>query len=300
MPPRWLLAVLMVLGGLLSACTTPVYCPLIVQLATLKVSAKQVEAPGTLTLTLDVPATSVRCGPGYRALGARFYRDGVLLGEGELVQRHPNGDPARYRYLWEVTPGEDGVSSSGNAQVTLSAALVTDQGVFDETSGYVTERVMVMVGDGPPIETDRQSYTPEAFDDHLRYTIEVSYTNTTGASVYLVPCSVTPPPPLFRLEHFDAGRWRSNYHPVCRTGPGPIPATEVKPNEGFTTDVTLDVYTFRTPENYGYPLLGTDIMAGVNRLVFDIVASVDEQGVANDDPLPLEQRVSNTFFLEAP
>ncbi len=156
------------------------------------------------------------------------------------------------------------------------------------------------VDDDASITTDRERYTPEDFGDYVRYPIKVSYTNTTGESVYLVPCSGTPPPPAHHLERFDAGQWRFNYRPFCRTGPGPVPATEVAPNEGFTADVTLDVYTSRTPENYGHPLLGTDIMAGVNRLVFDIVASVDKEGIANDDPLPLEQRVSNAFELRAP
>jgi hypothetical protein len=151
-----------------------------------------------------------------------------------------------------------------------------------------------------PITTDRERYTPEDFGNYVTYTIEVSYTNTTDESVYLVPCSGTPPPPARQLERFDGGQWQFNYRPFCRTGPGPVPATEVEPNEGFTADLILDIYTTRTPENYGYPLLGTDIMTGVNRFVFDIVASVDENGVANGDLLPLEQRVSNAFELRVP
>lgn len=151
-----------------------------------------------------------------------------------------------------------------------------------------------------PITTDRERYTPEYIDDYVTYTVEVSYTNTTDKSVYLVTCGGTPPSPVYQLERFDGDRWRFNYFPICRTGPFLVPATEVKPGEGFTTDLTIVVYTTRTPENYGVPLLGTDIMVGVNRLVFHIVASVDEDGVANDDLLPLHQRVSNAFELKVP
>lgn len=156
------------------------------------------------------------------------------------------------------------------------------------------------VDEDAPITTDRERYTSEDFGNYVTYTIEVSYTNTTDESIYLLPCSGTPPPPARQLERFDGGQWQFNYRPFCRTGPGPVPATEVEPNEGFTADLILDIYTTRTPENYGYPLLGTDIMTGVNRFVFDIVASVDENGVANGDLLPLEQRVSNAFELRAP
>lgn len=62
----------------------------------------------------------------------------------------------------------------------------------------------------------------------------------------------------------------------------------------------LDVYTSRTPENYGYPFLGTDIEPGVNRIVLELVSNVDDEGIATDGLLPLEQRVSNAFVLEAP
>lgn len=156
------------------------------------------------------------------------------------------------------------------------------------------------VNDDAPITTDALRYTPEDLGDYVRYTVEVSYTNTSEKSVYLVPCSDTPPPPAYQLERFDGGEWRFNYLPTCRTGPTPIPATEVKSGEGFTTDLTLEVYTARTPENYGDPLLGTDIMAGVNRFALYIAASVDDEGYAVDDLLPLEQRVSNAFELRAP
>lgn len=154
--------------------------------------------------------------------------------------------------------------------------------------------------DDAPITTDRERYTPEDFGNYVIYTIEISYTNTTGKSVYLVPCSDTPPPPAYQLERFDGGKWHFNYLPTCRTGPIDVPATEVEPGEGFTSTLTLRVYTVRTPEDYGDPLLGTDIMAGVNRFAFFIVASVNDEGGSNGNLLPLEERVSNAFELRAP
>ena len=130
----------------------------------------------------------------------------------------------------------------------------------------------------------------------MRYTVEVSYTNTTGASVYLAPCSFTPPPPNFKLEHFDGDSWEYGYTGFRNSGPGVPPAAEVEAGETFTDTLTLDAY--RIPNRY--PQLGTDFVTGVSRFVFDIVTSVDDQGVASGDLLPLAQRVSNAFELEAP
>lgn len=152
------------------------------------------------------------------------------------------------------------------------------------------------VDDDAPITTDRERYTPEDFGDYVRYTVRVTYTNTTGASVYLDPCSVTPPPPHYRVEHFDGDSWGYGYTDFCNSGPGVPPAAEVEAGESFTDTLTLDAY--RIPDRY--PQLGTDFVPGVSRFVFSIVASVDENGVANDDFLPLEQRVSNAFELRAP
>ena len=156
------------------------------------------------------------------------------------------------------------------------------------------------VDDDAPVTTDRARYAPEVFDNYVRYTINVGYTNTTAARVYLAPCSTTPPPPDYQLERFNEGRWQFNYRPTCQTGPGPIPATEVRPGEGSTVTLTVDVYTSRTPENHGYPLHGTDIMLGVNRVVLALAGNVDDEGFATGDLLPLEQRVSNAFELSAP
>ncbi len=155
-----------------------------------------------------------------------------------------------------------------------------------------------------PVTTDKTSYTPEHLNDHgeyVSYTISVSYKNTTAKSVYLAPCGVTPPPPDYQLEHYDAGKWTFNIRPTCRTGPGRNPiAAEIKPGEGFSGDLVIDAYTSRTPENYGYPLIGTDIEVGVNRVVLDLFASVDDEGVAVGELLPPLQRVSNAFVLETP
>lgn len=152
------------------------------------------------------------------------------------------------------------------------------------------------VDDDTSITTDRERYTPEDFGDYVRYTIEVTYTNTTGASVYLAPCSSTPPPPHYWLEHFDGDSWGYGYTGFCNSGPGTPPATEVEAGETFTDTLTLDAYRIANR----YPQLGTDFVTGVSRFVFDVVASVDDEGIANYDPLPLEQRVSNAFELRAP
>ena len=153
------------------------------------------------------------------------------------------------------------------------------------------------------VTTDKTSYTPEHLNDHgeyVSYTIKMSYTNSTATSVYLVPCSSVPPPPDYQLERYDADKWVFDYAPICRTGPSNPPATEIKPGQGFSSNLTLDAYTSRTPENYGYPLLGTDIEVGVNRIALALVVAVNDQGVAVGELLPLEQRVSNAFVLETP
>jgi hypothetical protein len=132
-----------------------------------------------------------------------------------------------------------------------------------------------------PITTDHERYTPEAFGDRVTYTIEVSYTNTTDESVYLTPCGYEPP--SYYLERFNGETWqRSNFGYPC---PAVLaPSVEVKTGENLTATLQLDAY--RSPD--AFPQFGTDLVPGVHRLVFAITASVDNEGFANDDPLPLE------------
>ncbi len=147
--------------------------------------------------------------------------------------------------------------------------------------------------DDAPITTDRERYTPEDFGDYVRYTVKTSYTNPTQASVYLAPCGYEPPSDY--LERFDGETWRaSTFNHPCPAVPAP--AVEVVP--GGTFDATLTLDASRSPN--AEPGFGTDLVPGVHRFVFAVVSGVDEEGFANDNLLPLEQRVSNAFELRAP
>lgn len=65
-----------------------------------------------------------------------------------------------------------------------------------------------------PITTDHERYTPEAFGDRVSYTVAPTYTNTTEASVYLVPCGFEMP--VYKLERFDGESWqRSSFGYPC-------------------------------------------------------------------------------------
>jgi hypothetical protein len=150
------------------------------------------------------------------------------------------------------------------------------------------------IDDDAPIRTDNERYTPEDFGDYVRYTLETTYTNTTGRGVYLIPCGFDPP--LYGLERFDGETWRaSGYSLACPAVPAPT--VEVSPGESFSA--TLDLSAFRSPN--AFPQLGTYLVPGVHRLVFLISSEPSEEGLRDqDDLLPLEQRVSNAFELEAP
>lgn len=277
---RWTLMVFLGLGALLSACNTPVYCTLEPWLATFEVSAEQVEASGNLTLTLSVPATHVRCGPGYYISGARFYADGTLLGEGDVAERHPNNDPARYRYTWNVEPGEDGVSASGDAEVALSASLVTDQGVLDETEGFVTEQVLVTVGEGAPIQMDQESYTLELDGKDARFEPTASYVNRTDAPVYVEVCGTWQP--FFGLEKLVGGRWEAVALAVGYGCTSELISNEVPPGGRFVqrfAPIFLDA---------------SEVLGGLYRMVW-----VGVQAEPSEDAgiLPKPQRVSNAFEL---
>ncbi len=156
------------------------------------------------------------------------------------------------------------------------------------------DRLPLPEDDDAPIATDKERYTPEDFGDYVRYTIKATYTNPTEKSVYLAPCGFEPPD--YRLQRFTDNAWQaSDYATVC-AGVGGVPATEIQPDESFTVTLTLDA--FRSANVF--PQLGIDLVPGVHRFNFSIVASVDDAGVADNDLLPLEQRVSNAFELEAP
>ncbi len=149
------------------------------------------------------------------------------------------------------------------------------------------------VDEDAPITTDRERYTPDDFGDYVRYTVTATYSNTTDESVYLIPCGFEPP--VYSLERFDGNTWRkSGYSLACPA----VLAPSVEVASGTSLSATLQLDAFRLPNSY--PQLGSDLMPGVHRLVFAITASVDDEGFANDELLPLEQRVSNAFELQAP
>lgn len=80
---------------------------------------------------------------------------------------------------------------------------------------------------------------------------------------------------------------------------GGVPDTELEPGESFTA--TLDISaSIPSPAEQQF---GIDLLPGVHRLSF-VVTNTESTGdadvIAEDELLPLEQRVSNAFELEVP
>lgn len=180
---------------------------------------------------------------------------------------------------------------------SFDLGLEGEGGSFIFTLTRIPDATELPKDEDAPIKTDAERYAPTVGDQIAGYTVRTTYTNTSGESVYLVPCGFEPP--LFTLERLEAGIW----HTVFGGGPCPavggVPDTEVKPGESFSATLDLSA-SVPAPST---PLFGVELIPGVHRLRFVIIKSPrqgngDEPGL--DDLLPEEQRVSNAFWHEAP
>lgn len=148
----------------------------------------------------------------------------------------------------------------------------------------------LLSGGDAPIRTDSSVYhlrtTPEAHE----LTIGVRFVNPTSAPAYIPTCQGTNPP---TLERWDGEKWVTAFSPVVLLCLGP----PVVIGAGESYDYTFRVLASRRPNTY--PRFEVAEIPGTYRLVWGILGSWrpdgPEPGIG--DPLPLAQRVSNTFTI---
>lgn len=262
-------------------------------------------APGTADLWLYPYPTGGRCEPSFTVRGTRFYAYGRLLGEGRVAQRREDGNPSSFRYRWHLTPERDGVPVQGSANLTLSAAVVVERaGEAWTLAAHGTSRVRVVVKarpsprqrKPPPVRTDEASYTLDVDEHRYLLTLEATYTNRTGATVYFERFCGNVDTPWFSLEKRLGDGWVTALALPCPLVGG-IPPIEVKPGERYTATVEAEAY--RGPNVA--PSFEVTPIPGRYRLVFEAYTKVDENDFyALSDPLPVSQRVSNAFILKLP
>lgn len=149
---------------------------------------------------------------------------------------------------------------------------------------------------GPPIRTDKTSYTLDVDEHRYLLTLEATYTNRTGAPVYFTRFCGNADTPWFSLDKHSRDGWVTALAIPCplRGGTAPI---KVKPGERYMA--TVEAEAFRGPNVA--PSFEVTPIPGTYRLVFDAYAKVNESDFHTlSDPLPVSQRVSNVFKLKLP
>jgi hypothetical protein len=147
-------------------------------------------------------------------------------------------------------------------------------------------------GKGPPIRTDRTSYTVRDTNGLASLTIQMIYTNNTGKPVYIPTCRGPQPP---RLQKQVGDTWVVAFSPnilACESAP-----IEVAPGDSYP-------YTFRVlagmPGSNYAPRWASSEIPGTYRVLWEIVTDVVGNSVrptATRNPLPVDQEISNTFKL---
>jgi hypothetical protein len=173
------------------------------------------------------------------------------------------------------------------AAALLTAALTSACGSAD-LLGFGNDRPSDI--EGAPIRTDSAVYHVRTTEDSHELTIEVTYTNPTGSTVYIPTCH-SPHPPV--LEKWQEDTWVTAYAPVvplCLGAPVVI------------ADGDVYAYTYRISAARSanwYPRFEVPEIPGTYRLVWRILGTWTpdgpEPGLGRE--LPLEQRVSNTFEI---
>lgn len=142
-----------------------------------------------------------------------------------------------------------------------------------------------------PIRTDRSRYTIRETEERFEVEIPFSYTNRTGETVYVINCRGIAPP---TLEKWEDGAWIRAWSPavpLCLS-----PPIEIAPGQTYTN--TLQVVAGRPGTNVA-PTFEVEDIDGTYRLVWHgLVHDYDQDRQGFGEPLPLDERVSNTFQLD--
>ena len=147
-----------------------------------------------------------------------------------------------------------------------------------------------------PIQTDKTRYKVLRTSDPLpaiELTIAMTYTNTTGDTVYLVGCH-RPPKPV--LEKYERGRWVTAFQQV--EGACLSPPWAIAPDSSYRDTLQVRGYA---PEGDQGPFFRVSV-PGRYRLVMEVYRYYSEeenyQSWLASATMPLEDRVSNVFRIE--
>ncbi len=147
--------------------------------------------------------------------------------------------------------------------------------------------------EGPRVtlfRTDSASYTLLTESYGVTGSIQARLSNSTGESIYLVNCNGDTD---VSLEKWIDGRWQLAWAPdvqTCLSEPIIVPA-------GGTWDTTIDIFAGPRGSNT-YPQFEVEESPGSYRLVWHDVLSSFQNQLPFGEPLPLGQRISNTFRLD--
>lgn len=145
--------------------------------------------------------------------------------------------------------------------------------------------------EGAPIRTDATEYALEPESGGLGTEIAYTFTNVTGADVYVVNCNGAF---ALHLERQVGDEWEVAWVPAipqCLSQP-----IVIEPGE--RSEHTLHVWAALPGEEI-YPQWDTPDLDGVYRIVWtDALTSFDGSDYPFGEDIPLEARVSNGFRLE--
>lgn len=145
---------------------------------------------------------------------------------------------------------------------------------------------------GPPIQTDRQRYVVTDSAGLSRLTIQLTYRNRTGKSVFLPTCRGPQPP---RLQKQVGDTWMVAYAPVILACEGP----PIEIPDGGSYDYTFRILAGMPGTNFA-PRWAVSEIPGTYRILWEIFSDVEgnpARPVRTRNPLPVEQEISNTFQL---
>jgi hypothetical protein len=163
--------------------------------------------------------------------------------------------------------------------VQASASLV----IVERTAGPATAALF---------RTDSVAYTLRARNNGHEARIGVTFTNRTSDTTYFVNCNGAVG---VSLEKLVEGNWRNAWSPVMPACLSPPIA--VAP--GATRSMPIEVFG-GFPGSNAYPQFVVAEIPGIYRAVWNSAVTDYQSELPFGAPLPLAQRISNRFTLQAP
>jgi hypothetical protein len=147
--------------------------------------------------------------------------------------------------------------------------------------------------DGSPMQTSATVYQLRRHPAGVATEIVYTYTNSSGAPIYLVNCNGDVSPSLQREQ---AGKWEDAWSPImneCLSPAVVIPA-------GGTYSDTLRMFVDSNHGDFYNDLVSSDGNRHYRLVWHQALSSFDSRGYPFGEKVPIEQRVSNPFVLKKP